>query len=81
MLDLPWRRVDREVSLAAFGVPFETFDPWVVDRVTEILDEQYVRAGQVLWSAGDLIDSLYFMHQGRVRATRGPLRACAGARG
>jgi len=70
MLDVRWRRVGREVAIAAFGVPFETFDPWVLDRMTELLEERHVRAGEVLWTAGEEVESLYFMHEGRVRAVR-----------
>jgi CRP-like cAMP-binding protein len=56
--------------LAAFGVTVDRFDPWVLDRLTDLLDEQYVRAGDVLWSAGEPLPWLYFMREGRVRATR-----------
>jgi CRP-like cAMP-binding protein len=65
------RRIAGEVSIAAFGVPMETFDSSVVDRVTELIDEQDVRAGQVLWPRGQVVDTLYIMHDGRVRAARG----------
>src|SRR3954469_5274270 len=70
MHEMPWRRIGREVSLAAFNVSSETFDPWVLDRFMEVLDESHLRAGQVLWSAGELVESLYFMREGRVWATR-----------
>lgn len=71
MLEGLSRRIAGEVSIAAFGVPMETFDPSVVDRVTELIDVREVRAGQVLWSSGEVVDTLYFMNDGRVRAMRG----------
>ena len=70
MHDGRWTRIGRELSIAAFGVPIETIDASVVDRLTEVFDEAYVRAGQVLWSVGDVLDDLWVMHDGRVRAIR-----------
>jgi CRP-like cAMP-binding protein len=70
MFDARWKRISRELAIAAFGVSPDRFDPWVLDRFTDIVDEEYVRAGQVLWSAGHAVETLYFMHEGRVQATR-----------
>jgi CRP-like cAMP-binding protein len=64
------RQVSREVALAALGAPLERFDPWVVDRLTELLEETYVRSGQVLWAQGAVVESLYFMLEGQVRSHR-----------
>jgi len=63
-------RVSREIFLAALGIPLDTVDPWVLARLTTILDEQEVRAGQTLFSAGEIPEFLYFMRDGRVRYTR-----------
>ena len=70
MLDAGWKRIEREMAIAAFGMSPDRFDPWVLDRFTDIVDEEHVRAGQVLWSAGHAVETLYFMHDGRVQATR-----------
>jgi len=70
MFDARTGRIWREVFLALFGTGGDDFDPWVLDRLTLLLDEQRVRAGQVLWAGGKAVESLYFMHQGRVRLTR-----------
>ncbi len=74
-------RIQREVGLAAFGTQLEGLDPWVVDRMTAMLVETRVRAGQVLWSAGEPAEFLYFMFDGRAQSRasrargRGPTTA------
>jgi CRP-like cAMP-binding protein len=61
-------RAEREVALAAFGADLEAFDDWVLDRLAALLDEDLVRAGQVLWSRGTPVEHLYFMQRGRVQS-------------
>ena len=39
MFDARWRRIGREMAIAAFGVSPDRFDPWVLDRFTDIVDE------------------------------------------
>jgi CRP-like cAMP-binding protein len=63
-------RIGREIFLAAFGLPLDSVDPWILDRMTSILDEQEFRAGQTLFGAGEPVEFLYFMQDGRVRFTR-----------
>jgi CRP-like cAMP-binding protein len=63
-------RIGREIFLAAFGLPLDGIDSWVIDRITSILDECYFRAGQKLFSAGEPLDSVYFMQDGQVLFTR-----------
>jgi CRP-like cAMP-binding protein len=63
-------RVGREIFLAAFGLRLDSVDPWVLDRMTSILDEQEFHAGQTLFAAGEPVEFLYFMQDGRVRFTR-----------
>jgi CRP-like cAMP-binding protein len=70
MFDARWKRIGRELAVAAFGVSPDRFDPWVLDRFTDIVEEEYVGAGQVLWPAGKVVETLYFMHDGRVQAIR-----------
>ena len=70
MFDARWKRIGRELAVAAFGVSPDKYGPWVLDRFTDIVEEEQVRAGQVLWPAGEVVETLYFMHDGRVQATR-----------
>jgi CRP-like cAMP-binding protein len=70
MFDARWKRIGREMAIAAFGVSPDRFDPWVLDRFTDIVEEGHVQAGQVLWSAGHTVETLYFMQDGRAQATR-----------
>jgi CRP-like cAMP-binding protein len=62
-------RIGREIFLAAFGLPLESVDPWVIDRLTSILEEQEVHAGRTLFIAGEPVEFLYFMQDGQVRFT------------
>jgi CRP-like cAMP-binding protein len=63
-------RIGREVFLAAFGMPLEVIDPWVIDRLTSILDEQEFHGGRTLYAAGEPVSFVYFMQDGEVRFTR-----------
>jgi CRP-like cAMP-binding protein len=63
-------RIGREIFLAAFGMPLETVDSWVIDRMTSILDEQEIHEGQTLYTAGGPVGFIYFMQDGAVRFTR-----------
>jgi CRP-like cAMP-binding protein len=64
-------RIGREIFLAALGLPLDRIDSWVIDRLTSILEECEVRAGQRLFTAGEPLAFLYFMQDGRVRCMRG----------
>jgi CRP-like cAMP-binding protein len=63
-------RIGREIFLAALGMPLDTVEPWVLARMTSILEEREVHAGQTLFSAGETAQFMYFMREGRVRFTR-----------
>ena len=62
-------RIGREIFLAALGLPLESVDTWVIDRLTAILDEYDVHRGQTLFATGELPESLLFMQDGEVRFT------------
>jgi CRP-like cAMP-binding protein len=64
------RRIGREIFLAALGLPLDSMDSWVIDRLTSILDEQEVHAGQALFTAGEPVEFLHFMRDGQVRFAR-----------
>jgi len=70
MFDARRKRIGREMAIAAFGVSPDRFDPWVLDRFTDIVEEEHVQAGQVLWPAGHVVETLYFMQEGHVKGTR-----------
>jgi len=63
-------RISRELFLAAFGVQQQTIDFWVIDRLTSLMEEEDVQAGQVLGSAGEALEYVYFMQHGVVQMTR-----------
>ena len=63
-------RISRELFLAAFGVQQQTIDSWVIDRLTSLLDEEDVQAGQTLGTAGEALEYVYFMQNGSVQMTR-----------
>jgi len=63
-------RISRELFLAAFGPELGSVEPWVTDRLTSLLREEELRAGQALFSAGDPAEFFYFMREGRVQMVR-----------
>jgi CRP-like cAMP-binding protein len=63
-------RIGREMFLAALGLPLDRVDAWVIDRLTSIIDEQEIHAGQALFVAGAPVELIYFMRDGDVRFTR-----------
>jgi CRP-like cAMP-binding protein len=68
--DLGPRRIGRELFLAAFGLPIDVIEPWVIDRITSLLSERWIDAGSTLYREGDPPDHLYFMLEGAIRLTR-----------
>ena len=63
-------RLGRELFMIALGLSTEDIDPWVMDRMLPLLEEQSVRADQVIYRAGDPADFLYFVRDGRLRLSR-----------
>ena len=51
-------------------MPLDNVDSWVIDRLTSILEERQFHAGEVLFTAGEPVESLYFMQEGEIRFTR-----------
>jgi CRP-like cAMP-binding protein len=62
-------RIGRELFLAAFGAS-GLYEDWVIDRLTQILEEHPLRGGDSLWLAGAPVEHCYFMRDGRVQLTR-----------
>lgn len=70
MTDARLLRVSRELFLAAFGVQQQVIDFWVIDRLTSLLAEEDVQAGQALCTAGAPLEFIYFVRAGSVQMTR-----------
>jgi CRP-like cAMP-binding protein len=60
-------RVSREIFLTAFGAELGAVEPWVTDRLTAMLEDEDVCAGESLFSAGDPADYFYFLRRGTVK--------------
>jgi CRP-like cAMP-binding protein len=60
-------RISRELFLAGFGTQVASIEPWILDRMTSMIDEQDFRAGDLLFSRGDSPEFLYFMRDGAVQ--------------
>jgi CRP-like cAMP-binding protein len=63
-------RIGRELFLAAFGASSDVYEDWVIDRLTQILEDRPLRNGDSLWQAGAPVEHCYFMQNGRVQMTR-----------
>lgn len=62
--------LERELFMAAFGMPAGDIDAWVVDRMVSILEEDWIAPGQVLFREGEAMEWIHFMREGEVRLTR-----------
>jgi CRP-like cAMP-binding protein len=69
MRDAHRLRIQRELFLAAFGTNVGTSEAWL-DRLISVLEEQFARAGETLFLAGDPPESYYFLREGRVQLVR-----------
>ena len=74
-VDTAQTRLSRELFMAAFGggrpESNKTWhQSWVIDRLTSVVEEEDLRAGQTLFYAGDPPDYLYFLQSGRIRMSR-----------
>jgi CRP-like cAMP-binding protein len=63
-------RIHHEVFLAAFGAEVGAAEPWVTDRLTTLLEDLTVRAGDKIFSVGDPPSFYYFLREGRVELVR-----------
>ena len=80
MPDARTSRISRELFLAAFGAGPGHMEPWVIDRLTAVVDEDDARRGDTLYRIGDAPDGIYFLRQGRVELVpaKGPGRITDG---
>jgi CRP-like cAMP-binding protein len=65
--DAKLRRLSRELFLAAAAPP--SIPTWAIERMASVLEEISIEEGQVLFSAGDSPEFIYFMQNGHVRMT------------
>jgi CRP-like cAMP-binding protein len=63
-------RISRELFLAGFGIELSAIDPWVIDRMTSMLEEHDYRSGERLFARGDPPEHIYFMQDGAVRMSK-----------
>jgi len=70
MPDTRYVRLSRELFLTAFGDELGGIEPWVTDRLTSLLEEEEVGAGDTLFSAGDPPHFFYFLRSGTVKLVR-----------
>lgn len=63
-------RLERQLVLAALGLRLDTLDGWVVDRITSLLEEQQIVAGQTLFLPGEPPEYLYFAHTAAIRVLK-----------
>ena len=70
MSDVRTRRISRELALAAAGASLGTLEPWVTDRLTAMLEEEEVAAGDRIFGAGEPPDHFFVVREGRVELVR-----------
>jgi CRP-like cAMP-binding protein len=70
MRDTRHVRVSRELFLTAFGAELGKVDPWVIDRLTYLLEEEDLFAGETLFNVGAPPEYFYFLREGRVQLVR-----------
>jgi CRP-like cAMP-binding protein len=64
------RAIHRELFLAAFGANVGMAEAWALDRLSSLLEEEFARAGETLFLAGDPPEFYYFLREGRVELVR-----------
>jgi CRP-like cAMP-binding protein len=70
MRDIRTERISRELFVSTAGGNLGVVEPWMMDRLTGILEEQEAAAGESIFRAGDAPDAFYFLLQGRVELAR-----------
>jgi CRP-like cAMP-binding protein len=60
-------RTSRELFLAAVTGGSADIPAWIIDRITALLEEEEVEIGRRVFAAGDPIEFVYFMREGRLQ--------------
>jgi CRP-like cAMP-binding protein len=64
-------RISRDLFLAAFGADLGGLESWVTDRLTSVLEQEDIGAGDTVFSVGETPDFFYFLREGRVQILDG----------
>jgi CRP-like cAMP-binding protein len=68
--DLRVVRTAHELFFAALARNATGLEPWVTERLTSELEDQDVEAGKRIYAAGEEVDFIYYMREGRIRVLR-----------
>jgi CRP-like cAMP-binding protein len=63
-------KVSRELFLAAVAGTLGHVEPWVMDRIAAMVDEEHLATGECLFRAGSSPDHFYFLREGGLRYVR-----------
>lgn len=64
-------RTSRELFLSVITTGAGDLPTWVIDRLTSLLAEEEVEAGRRLFAAGEPVELIYFMREGRIQLSSG----------
>ena len=70
MLDPGALRTSRELFLTIISGGATDLQTWVIDRMISLFEEEEVEAGRRVFEAGEPIEFIYFMREGKLRVTR-----------
>jgi CRP-like cAMP-binding protein len=68
--DLRLQRTSRELFLSVLTGDAGNLEPWVIDRMTSVVDEEDVEAGKRLFARDEPPEFIFFVREGRVRLER-----------
>ena len=63
-------RTSRELFLSVIAGRAGELPTWALDRLTSVLEEEEVEAGGRLFAAGEPVELIYFMREGRIQLSR-----------
>jgi len=69
--EITTQRISRELFIAAVAGGLGPVEPWVTDRLAEILEEDELGTGECVFDVGDSPDYFYFLRHGRVEIVGG----------
>jgi len=68
--DLRLQRTSHELFLSLLTGDAGNLEPWVIDRMTSVVDEEDVEAGKRLFARDEPPEFIFFVREGRVRLER-----------
>ncbi len=63
-------RTSRELFLSVIAGGAGDLPTWVIDRLTSLLEEEEIEAGRRLFAAGEPVELVYFIREGRIQLSR-----------